>query len=231
MATLAKRDILRHRGSELCDRDGERVGKIEDIYLDAQTDEPEWALVSTGLLHTGRRFVPLGDAVLDHDAVKVRFATEQIEDAPEIPSDGEISREQEAALARHYGFGHRQRDDAMIRSEEELRVGKANRETGRARLRKFVVTDQVEKTVPVAREEVRVEREPIASTEAGATTDAAIGEDEQEVVLHEEEAVVEKRTVPKERVRLRKETVAGEHHVSEEVRREQVEVDDRDRGT
>ena len=114
----------------------------------------------------------------------------------------------------------------MTRSEEELRVGKASRESGRARLRKYVVTEQVEQTVPVQREEVRVEREPITDANVGGATDGpAISEEEHEVVLHEEEVVVEKRAVPKERVRMDKHTVTEDQTVSEQVRKEQIEAE------
>ena len=118
-------------------------------------------------------------------------------------------------------------DDAMTRSEEELRVGTRERESGRVRLRKYVVTEHVQQTVPVQREEVRIEREPITDANAGAAMSGPeISEEEHEVVLHEEELVVEKRAVPKERVRLGKDTVTEEHQVSEEVRKEQIDVDD-----
>jgi uncharacterized protein (TIGR02271 family) len=122
-------------------------------------------------------------------------------------------------------------DEAMTRSEEELRVGTAQRERGRARLRKYVVTEQVQTTVPLRHEEVRLEREPITDENVGqATSGADISEEEHEVVLHEEQPVVEKRTVPKERVRLDTETVSEEHEVSEEVRKEQIEADGVDPG-
>jgi uncharacterized protein (TIGR02271 family) len=113
----------------------------------------------------------------------------------------------------------------MTRSEEELRVGTREREAGRARLRKYVVTEDVQQTVPVRREEVRVEREPITDANAGAALEGpAISEEEHEVVLHEEEVVVDKRAVPKERVRLDKDTVTEQHQVSEQVSKEQLEV-------
>ena len=121
-------------------------------------------------------------------------------------------------------------DDAMTRSEEELRVGTRQRETGRVRLRKYVVTEHVQQTVPVRREEVRIEREPITDAnvdQAGAGP--AISDEYHEVVLHEEELVVEKRVVPKERVRLDKETITDEKRISEEVRKEQIDVDDASR--
>jgi uncharacterized protein (TIGR02271 family) len=119
----------------------------------------------------------------------------------------------------------------MTRSEEELRVGTTERETGRARLRKYVVEDEVTQTVPVRREEVRVEREPITDANVDqATSGPAISEDEHEVVLHEEEPVVDKKAVPKERVQLGKEARTEERQVSDTVRKEQIEVDGDERG-
>jgi uncharacterized protein (TIGR02271 family) len=117
-------------------------------------------------------------------------------------------------------------DDAMTRSEEELRVGTTQREAGRARLRKYVVTENVTKTVPVEREEVRIEREPITDANAGdAMSGADISDEEHEVVLHEEQPVVEKRVVPQERVRLDKDVHTDEETVSEDVRKERIEAD------
>ena len=117
-------------------------------------------------------------------------------------------------------------DDAMTRSEEELRVGTRQREAGRARLRKYVVTEMVTKTVPVSHEEVRIEREPITDANRDqATSGADISEEEHEVVLHEDEPVVEKDVVAKERVRLGTETVTEDREVSEEVRKEQIEAE------
>ena len=117
-------------------------------------------------------------------------------------------------------------DDAMTRSEEELRVGTASRERGRVRLRKYVVTEEVQHTVAVRREEVRVEREPITDANIDRATEGlAISDEEHELVLYEEEVVTEKRVVPKERIRLAKDTVTDEQQVSDQVRKEQIDVD------
>jgi uncharacterized protein (TIGR02271 family) len=114
----------------------------------------------------------------------------------------------------------------MTRSEEELRVGTAKRERGRARLRKYVVTEHVEQTVPVRREEVRLEREPITDENVDqALAGPEISEEEHEVVLHQEEPVVEKRVVPKERVRMEKDTVTEEAQISEDLRKEQIDAE------
>jgi len=117
----------------------------------------------------------------------------------------------------------------MTRSEEELRVGTTQHETGRARLRKHIVTENVTQTVPVQREEVRVEREPITDANRDAATSGAdLSEEEHEVVLHEEQVVVEKTAVPKERVRLDTDTVTEQRSVSEQIRKEQIEHIDAD---
>jgi uncharacterized protein (TIGR02271 family) len=265
MATMQKDELLQRRGSDLLDREGDKIGSIEEIYLDAETSEPEWALVSTGMFGSKSTFVPIRDASLEGEALQVPYEKSQVKDAPKMEPDGQLSQREEAELYRHYGLeyseagsgsglgtgGDRQTtgtstdqdidttgrdvsgpttDDAMTRSEEELQVGTAERETGRARLRKYVVEDEVTQTVPVRREEVRVEREPITDANVGdATSGPDISEEEHEVVLHEEEVVTEKRAVPKERVQLGKDTVTDEREVSETVRKEQVEVDEGER--
>ena len=233
-------------GRTLVDRDGSRIGSIDAIYLDDQTDQPEWALVNTGLFGTKSSFVPLVQATEADGGVRVPFDKQLVKDAPRVDPDQHLSEAEERQLWRHYGLDYDRTtrrgatgrdavgrdtsgpttDDAMTRSEEELRVGTAQRERGRVRLRKYVTTEQVTQTVPVQREELRVEREPITDANRDAATSGpAISEEEHEVTLHEETPVVEKRAVPKERVRLDTETVTEERQVAEEVRKEQIEVD------
>ena len=120
-------------------------------------------------------------------------------------------------------------DEAMTRSEERLVPGTQTTETGRARLRKYVVTETQQVDVPVSHEEVRLEREPITDANRDAAVSGPeISEEEHELTLREEEPVVEKRAVPRERVRLEKDTVTEERQVSEDLRKEQIQVDDQD---
>ena len=116
---------------------------------------------------------------------------------------------------------------ALTRSEEELEVGTKQVPRGQAGVRKRVVTEQQHRTVPVEREELRVQREPIPAGEGDG--DAEITADERTIELREEQPVVDKRVVPKERVRIGKEVVRDQEHVSEPVRKEQLEVDQPDR--
>ena len=266
-----REDVLSWRGRTMVDADGDKIGTIDEIYLDAETDEPEWAVVTTGLFGTKQTFVPVGDASSTGDGIRVPFEKSTVKDAPKIDPDGRLSQDEERALYSHYGrdyaefsgpggSGVRNRDDrdsdvdvsrsgrglatgerggpgkdvsgpntddAMTVSEEELRVGTTEREAGRVRLKKYVVEDEVTETVPVRREQVRVEREPITDANRGdALKGPAISEEEHEVVLHEEDVVAEKRAVPKERVRLEKDVETDEETVSETVRSERVDVDD-----
>jgi len=274
--TVNTSDVTRMRGMEVVDRDGDKIGKVDEIYLDQQTNKPEWLAVKTGLFGSNVSFIPLAEATTEGDVVRVPFEKSHVKDAPNADPDGELSQDEEARLYRHYGLDYSESrsdsglpegrfdetgrtgmtdtdrdfdrdrdrdfdasgtvghdtsgpttDDAMTRSEEEVKVGTAKREAGRARLRKYVVTDEVTETVPVEREELRVEREPITDANRGAAYDGPeISEEEHEVVLHEEEPVVEKNVVAKERVSLGKETHTDERTVSEERRREEIEVDD-----
>jgi uncharacterized protein (TIGR02271 family) len=222
------------RGRDLIDRDGDEIGSIGDVYLDDRTGQPEWLTVKTGLFGLRESFVPAAEARAEGDTVRVPYEKSHVKDAPNVDTDGALSHEEESRLYRHYGLSEgpggdassRETDDAMTRSEEEVRVGTTRRETGRARLRKHVVTENVTRTVPVQREEVRIEREPIVGGNVDRATDGPdISEAEHEVTLHAEEPVVEKRTVPKERVRMDRDTVTDEETVSEEVRKERIETE------
>ena len=213
-------DVQTWRGRDLYDNDHEKIGQITDVYLDRESGQPEWLAVKTGMFGSNVSFVPIGDASSMEDHVMVPFEKSLVKDAPNAEADGELSPEEERRLYEHYGqdFGNYDydaprddapgtvghdtsgptTDDAMTRSEEELHVGTTQQETGRARLRKYVVEDQVTETVPVKREEVRIEREPITDANVDSATEGpAISEEEHEVVLHEEEVVTEKRAVPK----------------------------------
>ena len=246
-------DAYTWQGRDLLGSDGEKIGSVKEIYEDQRTGRPEWALVTSGLLGSRSHFVPIAGAEPSGEAVQVRVTKDQVKDAPSIDGDGELSEQDERRLFEHYSVpytdegsvtandaprddagngstGHDtsgpNTDDAMTRSEEELLVGKAQRETGRVRLRKYVVTEQVQTTVPVQREEVRIERETITEANRDRALDGPeISEEAHEVVLHEEVPVVEKQTVPKERVSLQKDTLTDEREVSEEVRKERIETD------
>jgi len=251
--------ISRVIGQDVYDESGEKIGSASEVYLDDETGQPEWVTVRTGLFGTKESFVPIRNADLTNDGVRVPVSKSQVKDAPKIDAEGHLSPQEEQELYRYYGMGTGTTglettgvagtetrgtetrgtvghdtsgpttDDAMTLSEERLTVGTRSEEVGRARLRKYVVTENVTETVPVTREEVRIEREPITDANIdNALSGPAISEEEHEVVLHAERPVVEKEAVPVERVRLDKETVTEQHQVTEGLRKEEIEVEGAD---
>ena len=256
--------------------DGDKIGKVEQVFLDDNTEEVTFVTVNTGLFGTKESFVPADGARQDGDRLVLPYTKDVVKDAPNVDADQHLSPAEEEEIYRYYkmnysGTGGREDrhateidrnaapaagtagytrndrytddtadrhdtaaradldDNEVIRHEERLRVGKERQETGRARLRKYVVTEHETVDVPVQREEVRVERTPLDGTEV---TGGTIGEDTVEVTLHEERAVVAKETVGVEKIELEKETVRDTERVDAEVRKEQVEVEtDAERGT
>ncbi len=238
-------------GAQLVGAGQERIGKIGQVFLDDETGDPQWVTVHTGLLGRSESFVPLAGARLGAGEVEVPYGKDKVKASPSVGGeDGHISEAEEAALYRYYGLGGTTgtgtgdaqagphegsdgydtsgptTDEAMTRSEERVRAGTERVQTGRARLRKYVVTETQQVTVPVTHEEVRVEREPITD----ANRDAALAgpdlsEEEHEIVLTEERPVVTTEAVPVERVRLAKHAQQTEQTVTADVRKEHIEFD------
>jgi uncharacterized protein (TIGR02271 family) len=254
MITTEQVNSLVQGGATVVGADGEKIGAVGQVYLDDETGRPEWVTAKTGLFGTSETFIPLQDATVAGDDVQVPYSKDKVKDAPRIDAEGHLNPDEEAELYRYYSLdfggtgtdtgvatggrtnergtvGHDTSgpttDDAMTRSEERLHVGTERQETGRARLRKYVVTENVTQTVPVSHDEVRLEREPITDANVGAAMSGPdLSEEEHEVTLEAERPVVQKETVPVERVRLDKETVTENVPVSEEVRKEEIELDD-----
>lgn len=257
-------------GRTLVDPAGDKIGKIEDIYMDEATSQPEWLAVATGWFGRRVSFVPIAGAspAAGKDDIVCRWDKAKIKDAPHAEPDGQLSQDEEMALYRHYEMRYsgpgapggqmpsspaggdpmagadparpmpaqgeparpmpaaaQAAEGDMVRAEEELHIGKESRETGRVRLRKWVETEHVTRTVPVSHEEVHLQREPIGADEAAGAEIDDLTESDREMVLNEEQLVVNKRVVPKERVRLEKETVTEDVPVEADLRRERVEVE------
>ncbi|YCH06973.1 DUF2382 domain-containing protein [Arthrobacter sp. alpha11c] len=249
---LARENIDRLMGlnGNVRTTEGDKVGSIGTFYTDDDTGEPTWVTVKTGLFGTSESFIPLEGASVEGDDVVVPYSKDHIKDAPRVAEDGHLDPDEEERLYNHYSIQDRdafqgqhdyanrsagvetsagtarEGDDAMTRSEERLNVGTERTAAGRARLRKYITTENVTTTVPVEREEVRLEREPITDTNKGdAMSGPDLTESEHEVTLHEERPVVDKETVPVERVRLEKDTVTDDVPVNEEVRKENIETE------
>ncbi len=239
-------DQLRHlAGKTAVGPGGEKIGKVVDVYESTEGPQATFVAVATGMLGSRASFVPVAEADVRGDTLVLPYPKQVVKDAPHIENDEELTAPEEDRLYTHYRLGGSAQapaadprqtvghdtfgpttDDAMTRSEEHLQVGTQRVESGRARLRKYVTTHTETVQVPVRREQVTLSREPIDETNAPQAMDGpAISEEEHEIVLTEERPVVAKEAVPVERVRLGTEQVTEQVTVSEDVRKEQIDIE------
>jgi uncharacterized protein (TIGR02271 family) len=243
-----------YAGYEVYDRNGEKIGKVDDLFVD-ENDQPEYLGVKMGFLGLeGTSLIPWELTKGDKEGHRIEVSVEkaQVKESPSFNDDRDITPEYEERVYSHYGLqrgqtggergsygeyygdeqrGHVEHDRArrdedelrVQRIEEELRAGTREREAGALNVRKRVRTDREQISVPTRHEEISVERVPVEGREA---SEAEIGEDEVSMPVVEEEVVVEKRPVVKEEVRIRKDVVEGEEVVEEDVRKEEVDVED-----
>jgi uncharacterized protein (TIGR02271 family) len=244
--------LAQMHGEAVYDTNGDKIGKVDEIFYDLDTREPEWIGIGTGFFGSKRVLVPVEGASATDDGISVPYDKSVVKDSPDIDGD-EISDATERDLYAYYGIesrgaastgdGSTYADDrsaefadadidrqsglqnvderSLTRSEEELAVGKRQVESGRVRLRKWVETEPVETSVELERETAHVHREQIDQPVAGAE----IGEQVIETTLREEQPVVEKRTVARERVSLDTDVDVREETVRDELRKERVDVE------
>lgn len=241
--------------AKVLDHNDAKIGTVKQVFVDDDRGQPLFVSVATGLFGMSESFVPLQGAAFDGHVLHVQYDKDTIKDAPRIDADDALTDSQQDEIWDYYlggqvntgggdhvgtpdrggerrgdreaeHRGDRDSGESMTRSEERLNVGKETVPAGRARLRKHIVTEQQNITVPVQHEEVTVEREPIT----GENVDEALSgpnltEDEHDVQLNKERVVVDKETVPVEQVRLGKERVTDQENVSENVAHEEIDLD------
>jgi len=270
----------RYAGYEVYDRNGEKIGKVDDLFVD-ENDQPEYIGVKMGFLGLeGRGLIPMEVARVDEADRLIELSADkaQVKESPSFNDDRDITPDYEEQVYSHYGLqraqtngarggygayygdeetgkvgpgmregdtetgefrGHSEDDEGVNqsgtddlededelrvqRTEEELKAGTREREAGALNVRKRVRTDREQVRVPTRHEEVSVERVPVNDREA---SEAEIGDDEVTMPVVEDEVVTEKRPVVKEELRIRKDVVQDEEVVEEDVRKEEVDVDD-----
>lgn len=95
-------EVLGWRSRKALDRDGDKIGTIEEVYLDAESGNPQWAAVKTGLFGSKLTFVPLEGAHPQDDDVVLDWPEHVVKEAPRIDTDGQLSPEEEDRLYDHY---------------------------------------------------------------------------------------------------------------------------------
>ena len=248
--TLNDDDIRALPGADVYDRDNRLVGTVGQVWADT-TGHPSWVSVHTGLFGLKESLLPLLGAEFADGQLHSPYGKALIAKAPNLDVDVDHPLDSGGLrdLYVHYALAlddspsgsaanhtpsapAHPGDDAdartLVRSEERLDVRTETAAVEKVRLRKHVVTEYVTTTVPVRREEVRIERVPVTDPDDigdEVLTDAQIGESEHEIVLHAERPVVSTETVPVERVRLIKDIVTEQHTVGGEVRKERIDVE------
>jgi uncharacterized protein (TIGR02271 family) len=236
-------------GATVAGARGELLGHVGAVYVDNATGRPAWAAVQ-GPQHTA--VVPLELSRFDGTTLHVPFGADWLRSAPHHDPSTQISYQDGEDLYRHYGFvptphmgppevgppgavgtgapgpqpgevADPAEEGEMIRSEEQLRVGTETVGVGRARLVKYLVTEDVTYTVPVSREEIRLEYERLPEPEQ-VVTGTAPAEETYEVVRYEERVLFTKQTVAVERVRMVKRVVTTEQAVAGQLRAEHIDV-------
>jgi uncharacterized protein (TIGR02271 family) len=245
----------RFAGYTVYDQAGEKIGKVDDLFVD-ESDQPEYIGVKMGFLGTRSTLIPWDAvSSTDDEGRAITVATDKTtaKDGPTFDDDRQITPEFENEVYSYYGLkrtssteesgayesyyaeettqttGVADRTEMAVedelrvqRSEEELAAGTREREAGQLKVRKRVRTDREQIEVPTRHEEVNVERVPVE----GEASEVEIDEDEVVVPVTEEEVVVSKRPVVREEVRISKEVVSDTETVEEDVRREEIEVED-----
>ncbi len=192
---LSTHDIDRIEGSTAYDSAGEKVGKVDQVYLDDQTGEPSWVTVTTGLFGTSQSFVPLEGASVDGSDVRLAYTKDKVKDAPRIDVDQHLERNQEDELYRYYG------------------LGSATGTTGTA--------GYADTTTGTTTQTTGTETTGLGTTGLGTTGTT----DEASVVLNEERLDVGTRSEEAGRARLRKYTTTDTETVSVPVTKEKLVVE------
>jgi len=202
------------RGWDVVARNGERIGTVRDLLIDPSRMKAEYFTVRDGADRS--YLVPAAAADLDTPGRRLLVSDRSL-----VEEDRDFERTPAARDAAHAGHtAHDTENTRMLRSEEELRIGRREVEAGEVVVAKHVETERVHEEVPLERERVRIERRPV--DEMRGTAD--IGADEIRIPVVEEELVVEKRPVVKEELIISKERVSDTETVDTDVRRERFDV-------
>lgn len=250
------RDLYRMVGYDVVDRNGERIGTVEDIWEDA-SKQPAFLAIKTGWLGLGRtHIVPAqsGEVNETRHEIRLPYDKETLKNAPHFESISEFDPDTERQIFDYYGgYGftsyrenerdwsgaghassestpgdaHAGEESSLQLKKEDLKVGKREVESGGVRLRKVVRSESVNQPIDLKHEEIEIERVPAGS---GKPTDATFHDQDIYIPLRREEAVVSKEAKVSETVRARKRTETETGEISETLRKEELEIDSDDEG-
>jgi uncharacterized protein (TIGR02271 family) len=220
------------RGWQVLAGDGRGIGEVDQLLVDTDAMKVRYLDVDLddGLAGDRHALVPIGYARLDPDQRRVFVDGLSATQVAALPAygHGPVTRDMDEEFNRPFAGASRTdgvRETRIVRHEEQLAVGKRRTEAGEVQVHKRVETEHVRRPVQLAHEEVTVERRPITDPARAAGGEARIEGGEIHVPLMAEEAVVEKRVVPREELIVRKREVEEREVVEADLRKERIEVD------
>jgi uncharacterized protein (TIGR02271 family) len=224
-------------GYDVIDKSGNKIGTVNNLWVD-QNHQPEFIGVKTGWFSGKNHVVSVHTADMNHKSriIRLPFSEDKIKNAPSFDADADLSDTDDQQVYRYYGLQPQQfqasqqsgqqattREEANIKlSEEQVKVGKREVFAGGVRLRKIVRTETVQQPVELKREEIVIERVPASDTQPAETIFEA---QDIFIPLRREELVVQKEARVKEEVRVGKKVETERQTISEQVRKEEVEIE------
>lgn len=240
-------------GLDAYDRTGDKIGKIDNVFLDTDTGRPEWFAIKTGLFGMNSSLAPIVGSQVTNDGIRVDADKDTVKDAPHVGEGGELDANEEMRLYGHYhidrdagvdaytserrkGAGYdvdrrpdtdyqveNRGDDASVTRREEELNVDTHREATGKVRLRKYVTTEQE-TITVPVEKERIVVER-DSADASSTSKGEIGEEVAEMTVHEDKVDARKEVIDKETVRAHKERTTDTEKVQADLRKEQVDVD------
>ena len=246
MNTETQRNLEQYIDHDVLDQNGDKIGTLHCLWSDG-SGEPAYLGVQTGWLFGKTHVVPADRTEVNDNSRRIRlpYTAEQVKNAPSYDPAVELDSNIQSQVSSYYGTysqdstaaqtrsqtrsgsstqerGARQERASVKLHEEQVKIGKRQVEAGGVRLRKVIRTETVNQPVELQREEIVVERVPASGESRAGAKD--FQQEDIFIPLRREEAVVEKQTRVREEVRVSKKAQTERQNVSEQVRKEDVEV-------
>jgi uncharacterized protein (TIGR02271 family) len=242
-AQYSLEQLEQYIGTRVIDKDGKDIGKLTNIYVENSGEkEPVFITVSTGWFGFNDVFVPLDGAEIAGDQIQVKYDEEMIKSAPKYDANSSVADASENELLQYYGVNYTGSDagnqntsnvstdhqgdsetDTLTLHQEDVHIGKEQKETGKVRISKHIVTEEKEFKVPVTKEKVRITTTDVSDKSPDAHE---LNEQSVEFTTSEEEVHLTKEVRPTQQVNIEKIREVNEHNIKAQASHEELDVDD-----
>ena len=179
---------------EVVDTQGNRLGPVEDIWLDPATEQPEFVAVKTGTLMGRTHLVPVAGAQIDdaNRQLRVPYSEDQIKNAPHFPGDAELSEQEEEGVYRHYGLRRSEAPSPTGLAGGGGTTGQQQTGTRSRSQQQSARTGQDQENLTLAEEQLRVDKRPVEAGRARLRKVVRTERVQEPVELRREQVTVER---------------------------------------